>query len=171
MSKLPLQSDISDVYCIWDDPFDPVYRYVLYRDWNKDEVLPHAVFIGLNPSVADEKNDDRTVRRCINFARREGCGSMSMLNAFALISTDSKKLFLGDDPIGKDNYHYIVSECESASIIVIAWGTNGKHLNQHEKLLNLLKKRKLFCFGKNLDGTPKHPLYLSNNVKLVEFEV
>ena len=44
-----------------------LYRYVLWREW--DARKGTCVFIGLNPSTADETVDDPTLRRCINFAK------------------------------------------------------------------------------------------------------
>jgi len=44
------------------------WRYALRRRWSPDG--PIIAFIGLNPSTADEINEDPTVRRCIGFARR-----------------------------------------------------------------------------------------------------
>ena len=35
---------------------DRKYRYILSRTW--DETKPAVLFIGLNPSTADEKTDD-----------------------------------------------------------------------------------------------------------------
>jgi hypothetical protein len=43
------------------------YRYKLWRDW--DKYKPRVTFIMLNPSTADGKEDDPTIRRCINFAK------------------------------------------------------------------------------------------------------
>jgi len=171
-AKLKLQPDISDTYCIWDGLYseDSHYRYVLYRDWNQKEVLPHLVVIGLNPSVADEQHDDRTVRKCISFARREKFGSLTVLNIFAFRTTKSNELLKCSDPIGRDNDYHILQECENATKVVVAWGTNGKIFDRSQKVLNLLKKIRLFCFGVNRDGTPKHPLYLSLQSKLVEME-
>ena len=42
---------------------DRKYRYVLTRIW--DEAKSTVVFIGLNPSTADEETDDPTIRKCI----------------------------------------------------------------------------------------------------------
>jgi hypothetical protein len=168
--RLKRQSDVVDTYAIWDDPIDPKYRYVLCRDWNQGpKPLPHMVVIGLNPSSADEQYDDRTVRRCINFARREGFGSLTMINAFALRATNPYELYSNENPVGPDNDHWIATECGSASKIVVAWGKHGRYKNRQERILYLLGAEKLYCFGKNKDGTPKHPLYLSNSTKLVEF--
>lgn len=46
---------------------DRIYRYALYRTW--DESLPKVMFVGLNPSTADEFSDDPTIRRCLNFQK------------------------------------------------------------------------------------------------------
>lgn len=46
---------------------DRKYRYILSRTW--DETKPTVVFIGLNPSTADEETDDPTIRKCINYAK------------------------------------------------------------------------------------------------------
>ncbi|GAH84175.1 unnamed protein product, partial [marine sediment metagenome] len=38
------------------------HRLYLWRRWDKEK--PWVMFIGLNPSTADESHDDPTVRRC-----------------------------------------------------------------------------------------------------------
>ena len=47
---------------------DRKYRYILWRIW--DQSKPMVLFIALNPSTADETHDDRTVSKCIGFARK-----------------------------------------------------------------------------------------------------
>ncbi len=47
---------------------DRRYRYRLTREWDQEK--PKVLFIGLNPSTADEIEDDATIRRCIGFAKR-----------------------------------------------------------------------------------------------------
>ncbi|GAJ16610.1 unnamed protein product, partial [marine sediment metagenome] len=69
---------------------DRTHRLYLWRRWNKQG--PWVMFIGLNPSTADERLNDPTVRRCIGFAEKWGYGGMFMCNVFTLISTDPKKL-------------------------------------------------------------------------------
>jgi len=46
---------------------DGLYRYALRRVW--DPARPAVLFIGLNPSTADHRIDDPTIRRCVRFAR------------------------------------------------------------------------------------------------------
>jgi len=57
------------------------YRYQLVRQWVDGQGC--CVFIGLNPSTADHRNDDPTIRRCMGFARRWGYQKMVMINLFA----------------------------------------------------------------------------------------
>ena len=52
------------------------YRYWLERSWDRSPVtgwpLDMLTFVMLNPSTADGRVDDPTIRRCIGFARRGG---------------------------------------------------------------------------------------------------
>lgn len=48
------------------------------------------MFIGLNPSTADETQDDPTVRRCIRYAQSWGYGALYMTNIFAFRATDPR---------------------------------------------------------------------------------
>ena len=67
--------------------FSDCYRYLL--SWEKKHQI---IFIGLNPSTADERIDDPTIRRCRGFAESWGYGKMYMLNLFAYRSTDPNPL-------------------------------------------------------------------------------
>jgi len=69
---------------------DRTHRLYLWRRWGK--AGPWVMFIGLNPSTADERLNDPTVRRCIGFAQKWGYSGMFMCNAYTLVSTDPKKL-------------------------------------------------------------------------------
>lgn len=71
------------------------YRYTLWRIWNESE--PCVMFIGHNPSTADEKEDDPTIRRCINYSRDWGYGGLYMVNLFAYRATDPKDLIAATD--------------------------------------------------------------------------
>lgn len=149
-------------FVAWDEKRER--RYLLVREW--DSKLSKMVFIGLNSSAADEEYDDRTVRRCMGFAEREGCGSLTMLNAFSYRTTDPRGIILDDENC---NDGYILFACHNAGKIIVAWGIHGKMWGRHERLLKLLQGRTLLCFGKNKDGTPKHPLYMRNDAKLEVF--
>ena len=61
------------------------YRYALWRNW--DETKPCVMIIGLNPSTADENENDPTITRCINFAKSWGYGGVCVTNLFAYCAT------------------------------------------------------------------------------------
>ena len=60
------------------------YRYLLWREWNAK--LPRLLWILLNPSTADERVDDPTLRRVLGFSRSYGFGGLEVVNLFALRS-------------------------------------------------------------------------------------
>ena len=144
---------------------DRIYRYSLWRFW--DSGGRYAAFVGLNPSTADEKNDDPTVRRCINYAKAWGFSGLIMLNIFAFRSTDPKNLYALDDPVGPDNDFHIRSASNKAGITVAAWGTHGEHLNRGAYVATILKHP--HCLATTKAGHPKHPLYLKKDLKPIPY--
>jgi hypothetical protein len=138
------------------------YRYSLSRAWNLD--LPTIVFVGLNPSTADEHVDDATVRRCLGFARNWNYGGLVLVNLFAYRSTDPSALRQAEDPIGPLNDESIASCCRSASRVVVAWGIHGDCHRRDRDVLSLLSRP--YCLGLTRNGAPKHPLYLAADTRL-----
>ena len=147
---------------------DRKYRYELSRDWwgyGKDAVL----FIGLNPSTADEKNDDPTIRRCMGFAKRWGFEGMFMANLFAYRATNPKDMMACPKPIGRYNDRSIKSMANKSKLIVCAWGVLGNHLNRDKDVIALLSdKHRLMCLGKTKHGNPRHPLYVKADKAIEE---
>lgn len=147
---------------------DRKYRYTLYREWEPSK--PLVAFIGLNPSTADEVQNDPTVTRCINFAKAWGAGRFCMLNLFGYRSTDPKGLYAVKDPVGADNAVWVDTVAREADIVVCAWGTHGrKRMPEHamdvEAMLYRISLKRsrapaVCSLGWNADGSPKHPLYL-----------
>lgn len=92
---------------IKDTIFSPCreYRYTLYREWAPGDKV--VMFIGLNPSTADEVNNDPTVRRCINYAKQWGYTGMYMTNIFAYRATDPNVMKAHPEPVGAENDHYL----------------------------------------------------------------
>ena len=123
-----------------------------------DESKPYAMFIGLNPSTADENNDDPTIRRCISYANDWGYGGLCMTNLFAYRATDPSVMFNADDPIGGKNDVWIARLGKQAGIIVAAWGNGGRYLGRSTQVRSMLPK--LHCLKLNKSGEPAHPLYL-----------
>jgi hypothetical protein len=160
---LPIQADIIHSSAVWSKETPPLYRYYLNRVW--DVSKPVFAFIGMNPSKADERFDDPTVRRCINFARREGAGRFFMLNVYGYRSTDSAAIRKIDDPNGPDNDFWLETHVKAADVVVAAWGHNVTQ--RGEEVLKIVKGlNDIHCLGCNLDGSPKHPLYLRADTSL-----
>lgn len=146
---------------------DRVYRYALYRVW--DDSLPLVMFIGLNPSVANETENDRTINKCIGYAQKWGCGGLIMANIFAYCSTDRSKLKTVKNPVGDENNEWLLKLSKKAKFIVAAWGTDGALFDRAEevKKMNL----ELYCLEISIDGHPKHPLYLKSDLKPKPFHL
>jgi hypothetical protein len=132
------------------------YRYSLSRSWN--EGSGKAVFIGLNPSTADQREDDPTIRRCVGFAEAWGCKSMEIVNLFAFCATKPKDLKRSAEPIGRSNDRWIATAISEATLSIACWGNQGEFLGRSEKIRDCYPK--LLCLGINASGAPKHPLYV-----------
>ena len=115
---------------------DRAYRYALWRAW--DERLESVMFIALNPSTADERTDDPTLRRCMGFARNWGYGSVTMANLFAWRATEPRDLLTAPDPIGPDNDAWLERLAAQSGLVVAAWGNHGAHLGRAARVRDLL---------------------------------
>lgn len=145
---------------------DRKYRYTLWREWEPNK--PFCMFIGLNPSVADEKINDNTVRRCINYSKQWGYGSLCMTNIFAWRETKAELMLLEKEPIGEENDKFLLQCAEKAGIIIAAWGNHGKHLNRGDKIKQMIPN--LYCLKITNEGNPWHPLYLRADLKPIKYE-
>lgn len=137
------------------------YRYALWRWW--DRTKPYAMFIGLNPSTADETNDDPTIRRCIGFVAEWGYGGLCMANLFAFRATDPKNMMKHPEPIGPKNDYWLLELSRQAGIVIAAWGAKGEY--KHRSKTACAALRDLKCLGLTKTGHPRHPLYLPKDTK------
>jgi hypothetical protein len=144
---------------------DRTYRYLLTREIDAENQRVLAI-CGLNPSVANELDNDPTITREIDFARRWNCGRLVKVNAYGLVSTDPKRMFDQKkrnhlDIVGPENDIYIAEAAmlaqQTDGIILVAWGKNIEPFRQ-KRLAELLGD-KTMCLCTNKDGTPTHPLY------------
>lgn len=141
---------------------DRVYRYSLWRGWNKR--LPTLVVIGLNPSTADEFRNDHTISHCLVLAKQWEYGRLVMLNAFAYRSKKRSVLKTVEDPVGPDNDEALLRECSVAKRVIVAWGNDGGLRDRDLEVLDLLSEFRVFCLGTTRSQMPIHPLYVPNSV-------
>lgn len=144
------------------------YRYLLRRR------IPQAVrwikpclFVMLNPSTADASTDDPTIRRCVGFARSLLCTEMSVVNLFALRSTDPAALSEADDPVGPTNDAILCEQvaAHSLGIVIVAWGSHRMARERARKLADQGIFATAHALALTKDGWPRHPLYLSADLK------
>lgn len=153
-----------------------LYRYRLWRTWGPGDVV---TFVMLNPSTADADNDDPTIRKCMGFARRWGCGSLQVVNLAAFRCTDPRGLYNTRYPVSEpakpqENFKHLRDAIELAGTVVCAWGVPGGELPNAAEMLEVMMAKwptKLRVLGFNKDGTPKHPLmvpYIAPPVPLIQ---
>ena len=134
------------------------YRWSLWRSWSSTADQRACTFVMLNPSTADGRRDDPTIRRCVGFASREGFTGIHVVNLFALRATDPAKLKMVPDPVGPANDSVILDAVRSSEFIVAAWGQHGPLFGRDEAVLRLLEGHRIWCLGTTKKGQPRHPL-------------
>lgn len=140
------------------------YRYWLYREWNLSK--PKALCIGLNPSTANGEDDDPTIESVTRMLQHNGYGAFYMMNLFALISSEPTDLRSCPDPV-KNNDLHIGPVAMKVDIVVFCWG-NFPMASYRAKQMKQWFPDAL-CFGKNKDGSPRHPLYKKSNTPLIRY--
>lgn len=153
---------------------DGVYRYALVRDDLQLDAAAWArargrtvAFIMLNPSTADAKEDDPTIRRCMGFAREWGYNKLVVGNLFAFRAT--KPTNLPDDiseAIGPENIEWLRRLVHESELVVAAWGGSKRAAARADEL-NF--KTPLHCLGTTKSGAPRHPLYVRSDQPLEGF--
>ena len=165
---------------------DDVYRYALGRFWDdyapKDE-RPfwergdhrHLIcFCMLNPSKARHDVPDPTMRKCVGFAKKHGAGGIIIVNLFAFSTpypTELRdKARSGFDVVGPANHDALDWATSRPALLgrnIAAWGKIPKKL-YHLTMNSRFHFNSGECFGKNGDGSPKHPLMLGYDTPIVK---
>lgn len=154
------------------------YRYELRRTW--DPALPTMLFCMLNPSTANAVINDATIRSCIRLAMANGCGSIHVINIYAVRATNPRDLVAGSvaDIVGPDNAEVIeqalVDLYTNQGVFVVAWGSYSNRPPCMRVRAQRIADKALdlgvmpMCFGRNKDDSPRHPLYVPTGCALVD---
>ena len=149
---------------------DGVYRYSLTRWWSPAGVVR---WVMLNPSTADARDDDPTIRRCVGFARAWGYGAIEVVNLFALRATDPQQLAQHPDPVGPDNdLHLVGRDLLTVPVLTVcAWGAHHFAAERAAQVLARLREDGVtpHHLGLTANGSPRHPLYLPKTATPVAF--
>lgn len=157
---------------------DRKYRYILRID------LPGTgkplIVCMHNPSTADHRRNDATVRRLIAFANAMGACYLLIVNRYAYRSTDAVALMQAGDPIGPYADRAIEYACREArnydAGIVLAWGSYSKYDKATQArvdertntVLHILSRNGVHVphvFAVTKSGVPRHPLYLKRDAR------
>jgi hypothetical protein len=152
------------------------YRYRLTREWPArlaEKRAGRVLFVGLNPSTADGKSDDPTLRRMIRFAQDWGHSGLMVCNLFAHRATDPRELREVRDPVGPENEQSLREGADAAQRIVACWGSdwmarmwpgfsNHEYADWARRVYWLLSEyRTVECLGRTRSGHPRHPVRLA----------
>lgn len=150
------------------------FRYDLWRAWKSGPFLnclthKRLVFIGLNPSTADETKNDPTVTRCVRYAQRLGFSGVHMLNLYGFRSTNPDGCRAkGDGAIGPANDSRVLHTClaDTTGVVVAAWGAFPWAQERGEQVVELLTNAGVVVNAMALtrQGYPRHPLYLRKDL-------
>ena len=143
---------------------DAVYEYRADRWWGEGRRL---VFVGCNPSLITWQAAarlDPTSANCEAIARRDGYAGVTMLNLWALRSTDPRELRYHPDPVGPRWAEAFDEAVHDAGSVVGAWGTApysaGTHVARRriaevvDRVLDL--GLRVSCLGTTAEGEPRH---------------
>jgi hypothetical protein len=144
---------------------DRKYRYALWRIWSNTK--PLLMLIGLNPSTADEFNNDPTITRGIVRANRNGFGGLLMANLYAYVSTIPQALLGDGDFVGEFTDYYLRQMIALSEWQLCGWGSFKPVTKRASIVFSMLKNP--YCLGVNKDGQPKHPLYVGYDVPMIKY--
>lgn len=144
------------------------YRYSLWRIWDKTK--PLVMFIGLNPSTANESSVDPTIESVIRISRFNGYGGFYMMNCWAYVATKPENLKHNpmSDEWNNNMLTVIKSKCKD---VVFAWGNFKivKDKSRDKELIEMFPRAKVIGLNKN--GSPKHPLFQKETSVLIDYKV
>jgi hypothetical protein len=152
---------------------DGRYRYRLRRCWGPGTLLP---FVMLNPSTADARADDPTIRRCVGFARAHGFDGVTVVNLFAYRATKPADLWAaaadGVDIVGSGNDDLLLDVFDHAARrgtpVVAAWGAGAPAARAADVAAYAAtwSADVLHHLGLTATGAPRHPLYVKADTPL-----
>lgn len=162
---------------------DRKYRFELKRMWRTppDCIGGAVMYIGHNPSDADEERNDPTIHRMMDFANRWGYGRISVVNLLPVRTSnpEAAHAWWEEDWSVEDwvnaagapgaimkNAQHVISCWEDAAKVVACWGAiSEKVSNLSDDMRKFFAERgtPLHIFGLTRNGHPVHPLARGRN--------
>jgi hypothetical protein len=142
------------------------YRYCLWRIWDLSK--PRVMFVGLNPSTANENKNDNTITKVIKIAKNNGFGGIYMTNLFPFVTAYPTELNCNyeSNAINDEWLEKIYDKC---SKVVFCWGNFKSAATRSREVMKLFVHP--MCLAQNKNGSPKHPLYCKDETILIHFNL
>ena len=149
------------------------YRPLLRR-WTGDKFpADFALFCGMNPSTAEAAYNDPTISREWGFATREGLTGYVKVNVGDYRATYPTDLLKpGIVPSSPMNLPTIAEQAYKARFVVVGYGKLNRALAPlAASVVAVIRQagKPVFCLGLNIDGSPKHPLYIAKDAPFIPF--
>lgn len=143
---------------------DRKYRYALWRIWDREK--PLIMFIGLNPSNADEIESDPTIRRVGDFANKWGFGGFYMMNLFSFVTPYPEQL-QAPEANDDENDTWLYNISKTCKTIIYCWGNFPQAKGRAMQILERFPGGFAIIINKN--GSPRHPLYIKRSCQPVKY--
>jgi len=148
------------------------YRLTLTRTWDQRPVLLVVMF---NPSDADDKVDDPTIKLLMQIASHNGFGGIVVVNgiplrsskpaeAIDMVNTWDKRSAWDERDRLQQNLGIIEREVRRAGAVLLGWGALADRCGfWFDTVLEEIEAAlpdgvPLYCLGKTAGGYPLHPL-------------
>lgn len=149
------------------------YRPLLARTWVPNPTR-WLLWVGMNPSTAGKDEDDPTVQRETKRTRGLGYDGYLKANVLDYRATKPRQLLApGVVANSADNHATILRLATMSEAVVMAHGNLPPvFADLADRLTAQLMAggHRLLCLGQNKNGSPKHPLYLSDDTPLLPYE-
>ncbi|MEC5425891.1 DUF1643 domain-containing protein [Virgibacillus sp. C22-A2] len=144
-------------------------RYLLTCTW--DSSKPSVTFIMINPSVGRVEVADATLRKCADFSKHWGKGSMKVVNLYSQVTAYPSELRTPTNEENNENNIYVKKAIAEADCAIFAWGElKREHRERANEVICLVPEEKQFCIKKNVNGQfPRHPLFLRGDLEPIRW--
>ncbi len=162
--------DVPAVARMWVPSACGRFRYVLGRRFTERPKVPLRLCVWMNPSTADDKTDDASIRVGMGYAWRWGDGGILVVNVLDLILTDSTRLPSHDEATGPEHDQHVrdvLSGKHGAvrDMVLCGWGDRASG-PASERMLKEIRQAGLVpsALGITKAGNPVHPLRKSKDL-------
>lgn len=143
-------------------------RFWLERRWGTYQDA--VAFVMLNPSTANDEEDDATIRACTRLAKAWDYSALIVVNTNPMRSTDPRKTPYPTEFDLVENDEYLRRAAFWAHRIVFAWGNNVSHILR-DRTIEVFEgyQSHIYHLGFTKQLEPRHPLYAPTNIQLKRF--